>query len=153
MKITVKDEESARAGTRRRAPAIKSGEGIRFQKTITINRPVSEVYSFWRDFNNLPRFMKHLDSVTVEDNRISRWRIAQTEKNLLEWSSELIEDRANEIISWQSLPGADVDNAGSVWFRPATGNRGTFLKLALKYAPPGGKTAAKIDRLKQTIKT
>lgn len=135
-----------RVATRRRAPAVKSGEGVKFQKTITINRPVAEVYSFWRDFNNLARFMQHVNSVTPRDEKISHWKISPTEKHSLEWDAELIEDRANELISWQSLPGADVDNAGSVWFRPAIGNRGTVVKVALKYAPPGGKPAAKIAK-------
>lgn len=147
VKITVRDEESARVVTRRRVPAVKSGAGVKFQKTITINRPVAEVYTFWRNFDNLPRFMKHVESVSVRSGVLSHWAVNPNGKRLLEWDAELIEDRTNELISWQSLPGADVDNAGSVWFKPAVGNRGAVVKVALKYAPPGGKAGAAIGKL------
>jgi len=90
--------------------------------------------------------MNHLESVRTLDEKNSHW-VVENGGNTLEWDAELIEDRPNEIISWRSLPEADVDNAGSVWFKHATGNRGTVVKVALKYAPPGGKVAAKIAKV------
>ena len=128
-------------------PAIKSGEGIKVEESITINRPVSEVYSFWHDLKNLPRFMKHLKSVTVKDGTFSHWVCRRSKNDLVEWDAEVIEDRRDEIISWRSLPDAEIHNAGSVWFSEATGGRGTMLKVSLKYLPPGGKFGATIAKM------
>jgi len=147
MKITVMDDEARRPARARRHGGVKSGAGVKFQKTITVNRPVAQVYAFWRNFENLPRFMEHLESVDLKNDTISHWAIKTSEKHVLEWDAQIIEDRPNELISWQSLQGADVDNAGSVWFRPATGDRGTVVKLTMKYSPPGGKFGAKLARL------
>jgi uncharacterized membrane protein len=145
MKMAVMDEKMHRSRRpARSAGGVKSGAGVKFQKTITINRPVETVYSFWRNFENLPRFMKHLHAVTIKDETISHWTIKLAETVALDWDSELIESRVNEIIAWKSLPAADVDSAGSVWFRPAIGNRGAVVKVAMKYSPPGGKIAAKV---------
>jgi uncharacterized membrane protein len=145
--MTVMADETHPPARLRRGGGVKSGAGLKFQKTITVNRPVAEVYRFWRNFENLPRFMTHLESVNVKTDSLSHWAIKTSEKHVLEWDAQIIEDRGNELISWQSLSGADVDNAGSVWFRPATGNRGTVVKVALKYSPPGGKFGAKVAKL------
>jgi uncharacterized membrane protein len=131
----------------RRKPALKSGEGVKVERAITINHPVSEVYAFWRDLENLPSFMKHLDSVTVQDEQHSHWVVRRAENELAEWDAEIIEDRRDEIISWRSLPDAEIQNAGSVCFSEATGGRGTMLKVSLKYSPPGGKFGATIAKL------
>jgi len=127
--------------------SVPSDEGVRVDKAITIEKPISEVYSFWRRFENLPRFMRHLESVTVQDNLHSRWVVEAFGGKKLEWDAEIIEERNNEMISWRSLPGADVDNAGSVWFTPVPGGTGTVVRLEMKYVPPGGKTAVLISKL------
>jgi uncharacterized membrane protein len=127
--------------------SVPSDEGVRVDKAITIEKPVSEVYSFWRRFENLPRFMRHLESVTVQDDLHSHWVVKAFGAKKLEWDSEIIEQRDNEMISWRSLPGADVDNAGSVWFTPVPSGNGTVVRLEMKYVPPGGKTAASISKL------
>jgi uncharacterized membrane protein len=126
---------------------VPSDEGVRVDKAITIEKPVSEVYSFWRRFENLPRFMRHLESVTIQDHLHSHWVVKTFGGKKLEWDSEIIEQRGNEMISWRSLPGADVDNAGSVWFTPVPAGNGTVVRLEMKYVPPGGKTAAFISKL------
>lgn len=146
MKMAVGDEDSVALRIRRAGPAVKSGKGVKLQKTITVNRPVSDVFSFLRHLENLPRFMKHLESVRCNGGNISHW-VAEIGGLKLEWDAEAIELRQNEVISWQSLPAAQVDNAGSIWFRPAVGNRGTVVKVALKYAPPGGKAGAKVAKV------
>jgi uncharacterized membrane protein len=126
---------------------VPSDEGARVDKAITIEKPVSEVYSFWRRFDNLPRFMRHLESVTIQDDLHSHWVVKTLGGKKLEWDSEIIEQRDNEMISWRSLPGADVDNAGSVWFTRVPGGNGTVVRFEMKYVPPGGKTAAFISKL------
>jgi uncharacterized membrane protein len=148
MKTTVMDDEARRSRrTPRNVGGVKSGAGVKFEKAITINRPVEEVYNFWRNFENLPRCMKHLRSITPKSETLTHWVVKPTENSTLEWDAEIIESRANEVIAWKSLPKADVDSAGSVWFNPAIGNRGTVVKVALKYSPPGGKLGAKVAKI------
>ena len=127
--------------------SVPSGEGVRVDKTVVINRPVSQVYAFWNRFENLPQFMRHLQSVTVQDNLHSHWAVRTVGEKIMEWDAEIIERRENELISWRSLPMADVDNAGSVWFRPSAGGTGTELRVSLKYAPPAGKVGAMAAKL------
>lgn len=90
--------------------------------------------------------MKGVQAVTSNGGNITHW-VIKTNGMTLEWDAETIEVRPNEVLSWQSLPAADVDNAGSVWFRPAPGNRGTIVKVSLKYAPPLGKAGVKVSKL------
>lgn len=127
--------------------SLKSGEGLKLEECITINRSPNELYSFWRHLENLPRFMKHLESVTEESPGVSHWVMKTSRGKELEWDAQIIEDKPGEMISWQSLKGADVANAGSVWFTPAQDGRGTELKVSMKYSPPGGKLAATIAKL------
>ena len=90
--------------------------------------------------------MKHVHSVSSNGGNITHW-IIKIDSKTVEWDAETIEARANEVLSWQSLPAAEVDSAGSIWFRPAPGNRGTVVKVALKYAPVAGKATVKIAKL------
>lgn len=111
--------------------------GVRVDKTIIIAKPPEEVYQFWRNLENLPRFMGHLESVQEIDNKHSHWVAKAPAGYSVEWKAEIINEVENKLIGWRSLPGADVDNAGSVQFHPA-GSGGTELKIALQYNPPGG---------------
>jgi uncharacterized membrane protein len=117
------------------------------RRAITVNRPVEEVYGFWRDFQNLPRFMRHLESVTVTGDRRSHWKAKAPAGQSVEWDAETLEDRPNELISWRSLPGADVYNAGTVRFRRAPADRGTEVRVELEYKPPLGKLGSKVAML------
>lgn len=113
---------------------------IRVSKTFTINASPDEVYSFWRQLDNLPRFMRHLESVEPLGGRITHW-VARGPAGLrVQWDAEMIEDTPQRI-SWRSLERADVPNSGTVEFRPAPGDRGTELRVRLQYDPPGGKAA------------
>lgn len=116
--------------------------GIRVDKAITVDRPRDEVFRFWRDFTNLPRFMRHLNSVTVLDGKRSHWVASAPAGRKVEWDAELYNEVENEMIAWRSLPGADVQNAGSVLFKDATGGRGTVVQVELQYNPPGGTLGA-----------
>jgi uncharacterized membrane protein len=120
---------------------------IRLRTAITVYRPGEEVYRFWRNFENLPRFMDHLESVHETGERTSHWRAKAPADVSIEWDAEIVEERPNELIVWRSLPGADVENAGSVRFRKAPGNRGTEIILSVNYSPPGGVLVAKIAKL------
>ena len=125
---------------------VESGSGIKVKHSITVGRPIHEVYGFWRNFENLPRFMSHLQSVQVEGRR-SHWIAVGPANMRVEWDAETVEDRPEDLISWRSLPGGQVDTAGYVRFRPAPGDRGTEVMVEMRYDPPGGVVGASIAKL------
>jgi uncharacterized membrane protein len=127
--------------------SVPSDEGTKVEETITIYRPVAEVYDFWRRLENLPRFMRHLQSVTERDGLHSHWVIRALSGQTVEWDAEIIERRENEMISWRSTPGSDVGHAGSVWFTPVAGGQATRLRIDLNYVPPGGKAGAMLGKM------
>ncbi len=129
------------------AAAAAPARGIYVKKSITINRPPEDLYQFWHNFQNLPRLMRHLESVQVLDEKRSHWRAKAPAGMTVEWDAEIIEDRPNEEIAWRSLEGATVPNAGSVRFERAAGDRGTVVSVALQYDPPGGGIGATIAKL------
>jgi uncharacterized membrane protein len=130
-------------GTR---PAARRRRGIQVRKAITIDRPRDEVYRFWRNFENLPRFMQHLERVRVLDARRSRWTARAPAGASVEWTAELIDDQPNELIVWRSVDDATVPNTGSVQFTPAS-HGGTAVLVELRYQPPGGRLAAVVAKL------
>jgi len=135
-----------RAGMHSTREIMDNSNGIRVKSATTVGRPVAEVYGFWRNFENLPRFMTHLESVRTEGNR-SHWVALGPAGVRLEWQAEMVEDRPNELISWRSLPGGRVDTAGYVRFRSAPGDRGTEILVEMRYDPPGGVVGASIAKL------
>jgi uncharacterized membrane protein len=138
---------SARAGGRRSPVAsVERGEGIKVERSIVVDRPAAELYGYWRDFENLPRFMEHLESVLVLDDRRSRWTAKGPAGRNVEWEAEIHNEIPGERIAWRSLANADVDNAGSVHFRDL-GNGRTEVRVVLSYAPPAGRLGAAIAKL------
>jgi len=127
--------------------ALGMDKTIKVEKTVTINKPADELYRFWRSLENLPHFMKHLKSVTVISDKRSHWVANAPLGASVEWDADIIEERENEFISWASVEGADVDNAGFVRFKKAPGDRGTEVKVVMEYAPPGGVVASAIAKL------
>jgi uncharacterized membrane protein len=110
---------------RRPLVSVPYNQGIRVEKTVTIAKSPEALYRFWRNFENLPRFMENLVSVTPRSDKVSH-RVAKAPAGTtVEWDAEIINDQENQWIAWRSLPNADVDHAGSVRFRPAPGGRGT----------------------------
>jgi len=122
-------------------------DGIRVGKSIQVNCAPEDAYRFWRNFENLPRFMFHLETVKIVDDRRSHW-VAKAPAGLsVEWDAEIIEEIPNELIAWRSLEGSDVENSGQVRFERAPGNRGTIVRVALEYIPPGGAIGVAVARL------
>ena len=121
--------------------------GIRVDRSVTIGKPRADVYRFWRALENLPRFMKHLQSVQQMDERRSHWVAAAPANRTVQWDAEIINDVPDEMIAWRSLEGSDVDNAGSVHFKDAPGGRGTVVSVELQYNPPGGTVGAWVAKL------
>lgn len=122
-------------------------KGVKIQKSFTIQRSPEECYRFWHDFENLPRFMSHLQSVQkLGDNR-SRWTAKGPLGVNVSWEAEIRNDKPNELIAWKSVEGADINNAGSVRFRPGPNGRGTEVTVELNYEPPAGLIGATIAKL------
>jgi uncharacterized membrane protein len=119
---------------------------VHVEKSVTINATAKELYRFWRDYENLPRFLENLESVTELDETRSHWVANGPGGKKVEWDAEIYNDKENEMIAWRSLPGSDITNAGSVHFEEAPGH-GTYVKVVLNYNPPGGKAAALFARL------
>lgn len=122
--------------------SVHASGSVRVDEAMTINAPVEEIYNFWRNFENLPQFMRHLESVTKLDEMRSHWKAKAPLGMTVEWDAEIISEIPNELISWRSVEDADVANAGSVRFLPSTGGRGTVVKVELRYEPPAGKLGA-----------
>jgi len=120
---------------------------IHVERSTTINRTPAELYSFWRNFHNLPRFMLNLESVTPLGGNRSRWVATGPAGKRIEWDAEIYNEKENELIAWRSLPGSDVTNAGSVTFTRAPGGRGTRVTVTFNYNPPGGKPAVLLAKL------
>jgi uncharacterized membrane protein len=122
------------------------GRLVRAQ-SITVNKQPEEVYQFWRDFSNLPRFMSHLESTEVLSDKRSHWVAKAPAGKKVEWDAEITDDKPNELIAWRSLENADIDNSGVVYFRNAPGGRGTEVHVQIDYSPPGGPLGAEIAKL------
>jgi uncharacterized membrane protein len=114
---------------------------------VTVNRPRTEVYAFWRNLENLPQFMTHLKSVENLDGKRSHWVARAPAGVTIEWQAEIIGEQEDTFLGWRSLPGSDVDNLGMVYFRDAPGGRGTEVKVVMGYTPPGGVAGLAIARL------
>lgn len=127
--------------------AIPAGHGVKVEHAVTVNAPVDEVYKFWRSFSRLPEFMEHLREVKETDRTHSTWTARGPLGTSVSWDAEIIEDKPNQVISWKSLPGSDVDTAGSVHFGAVPGGRGTELRVSLKYDPPAGKLGSFVSKL------
>jgi len=121
--------------------------GIHVEETVTVMKEPAELYAFWRKFDNLPRFMAHLRSVTVKDEKTSHWVAKAPAGWTVSWDAEVINDEPDALIAWRSLGGATVDNAGSVRFVPGPEGRGTEVKVVVDYIPPAGRLGSVVARL------
>ena len=116
--------------------------GVHIEESVTVNRPINEVYRFWRNFENLPQFMNHLESVAQREAGVSHWVAKGPAGTRVEWDARIINEIDDKLIGWQSLEGSMVSTAGSVNFRETP--RGTEVRVHLQYSPPAGKVGAAI---------
>lgn len=119
---------------------------IHVQKSVTINKSQTELFQFWRNFENLPQFMNHLEAVTILDEKRSHWKAKAPLGFSVEWDAEATGEVENERISWHSVEGSEIPNSGVVEFLPTT-NRGTEVRVTLTYEPPAGKIGAALAKL------
>lgn len=118
-------------------------------RSVTINRPCEELYEFWRDFRNLPQFMRNVHSVAIQDETHSHWVIEAPAGKTVEWDSQITHDEPGRLIAWQSVEGASVRNSGKVEFLDSPDNRGTVVRVTLTYDPPAGAVGKLIAKLFQ----
>ncbi len=126
--------------------SVPANRGVRVDHTLVIDRPAEELFRIWRNLENLPRFMRHLESVRSSNGR-SHWVARGPLGYRAEWDALIIQERPNELIAWRSLPGSSVDSAGSVHFAPPPEQRGTEVKVELKYLPPAGRLGDWVARV------
>ena len=130
--------------------AEEGQRGIQVQRSVTVNKPRDELFRIWRNFENLPRFMTHLNRVDVDESTggtRSHWVAKAPFGREVEWDSEVTEERENEYIAWKSLPGSVVESMGAVEFREDPGGRGTIVSVNMEYHPPAGSMGAAIAKL------
>jgi uncharacterized membrane protein len=134
-------------GSEGRQIAIPHEQGVRVERSIIIRRPLSEVYRFWRNLENLPRFMEMLDSVRVLNDGVSRWTVTGPAGVKLTWDAVVINEQQNKLLAWRSKEGAQVANSGTVTFRPTADGQGTILNLKMEYIPPAGQVGNAVAKL------
>ncbi|MFG1722635.1 SRPBCC family protein [Micromonospora chalcea] len=158
-----------RAGSGPTIEGARRGGPMELTATTTVRKPPSEVYAFWRDLGRLPTFMAHLEEVRPTGDRTSHWSASAPFGKNVEWDAEIIGDVPGEKIAWRSTGNADVPNAGTVRFVPASDGVSTEVHVLLTYDIPGGaagKAVAKyfgeephqqldddLRRLKQVLET
>jgi uncharacterized membrane protein len=144
---------AARKATGRRlvpeSVAQRASEAIAaapIETALTIGKPRAELYAFWRRFENLPQFMRHLDEVTDLGDGQSHW-VGKTPLGFsVEWDAEIVEERQDQLISWRSLPGSQIHNAGTVFFEDHPTGRGTIVRVTMELASanPVGQAVGKV---------
>jgi uncharacterized membrane protein len=117
-------------------------------RSVTINRPVRELYDFFRDFTNLPHFMENVVSIDVVDAKLSHWVVKAPAGATVAWDARITQEEQDRLIAWTSEPGTDVANSGRIEFRDA-GPRGTVVTATIAYDPPGGVVGKLIAKMFQ----
>ena len=135
------------SGQRLRATQSSEAPAISVRQTITINAAPAELYGFWKNVENLPLFMEHLESVSKVNERVSHWVAKAPAGACVEWDAEVIDDQPERRLGWRTLPDSQVTHEGMVSFEPAIGGRGTVVRVEMLYVPPAGKVGVWIARL------
>jgi uncharacterized membrane protein len=121
---------------------LGGARGIHVEHSVLIHKRAAQLFRYWRNFEHLPKFMQHLESVAMREEGISHWVAKGPAGTTVEWDARIINEVEDKLIAWQSLTGSDVSTAGSVAFDETDGN--TVVHVHLQYSPPGGKLGAAI---------
>jgi uncharacterized membrane protein len=132
-------------GRPRPAVSVPHGRGVKVENSVLINKPPEELYRYWREFENLPRFMDNLISVTTQGPQRSHWVVKSIANAEISWDAEIVNDIPNELIAWRTVGDSDVDHAGSVRFEGT--ERGTRVKVTMEYRPPAGKIGVGVAKI------
>lgn len=139
------------AGLRRSQPPLAEPQGVHIKQSLTINRSPEEVYAFWRDLENLARYMPNVRSVQRHGHGRSHWVVKGPRGTVLKWDAQIAFERANEMIAWHTLPGGNVAHRGYVQFTPSSDNRSVEVQVALEYWPPGGEIGRLLGSLLSNV--
>lgn len=131
---------------RRERDGVPGNGGVRIEHTVEVHCPAADLYQFWRQIDQLPRILRHVESVEAIDEWHSHWVAQGPLGPPMEWDAEIINERENELIAWQSVHGADLKNAGSVRFESLSDDI-TRMKVCLELQPIGGSAALALARL------
>jgi uncharacterized membrane protein len=126
--------------------SVHHGEGIKVEHAVAIRRPAEDLYRFWRSIENLPTFMKHLESVRILNDGRFHWLVRAPGGKTVEWNAEIHNEIENELIAWRSLEGADINNAGSVHFRTLPDGL-TEVRVTMSFEPPFGRFGLEVAKL------
>lgn len=130
-----------------RAATVNARRAIKIERSVVVHRSREDLYTFWRDFSNLPRFMHHLESVTCQDDRRSHWIAKAPGGKIVQWDAEIVNDIPDSLIAWKTVGDPDVAHAGSVHFRPAEDGRATEVRIVLDYEPPAASMVTLVARV------
>jgi uncharacterized membrane protein len=126
--------------------AVRTGKGVKVTRACTIRKPAEELFQFWRNLENLPRFMQNIVSVHKISDVESRWTVKAPGGRTAQWDAVIFNEEPNRLIAWRTREGSDVPNAGSVRFEPQSDGT-TMVKVALEYEPPVGRFASFVAKL------
>jgi uncharacterized membrane protein len=127
-------------------PGVPDHTGRKIDTSILIARPPEELFRFWRNLENLPEFMENIEAVKILNDRLSHWTLRTPGGQRLEWDAEIVNEHRGEMLSWQTLPGADIQSAGTVRFIPVNHGAATRVRLVLEFHLPGGAVGAQLAR-------
>ncbi len=125
----------------------KDGDLAYVGRSVTINRPRSELFAFWRDFQNLPTFMENVEKIEFTGNDRAVWTIKAPAGTKVEIETEITEVVQDTSISWRSTEGSQIKTEGTVSFADAAGDRGTVVTADIGYTPPAGDLGRAIAKL------
>lgn len=129
------------------AKLLRDEGPVLVRESIAVNKTPEECYRLWRNFESLPQFLRHVESVTKSGERRLHWRVRAPMGMRVEWDAEITEDQANERIAWRSVEGSDIENRGEVRFERGPGGRGTMVRVELLYDAPGGRVGSMFAKL------
>jgi uncharacterized membrane protein len=121
---------------------LGGSRGVHVEHSVLIHKRAAQLFRYWRNFENLPKFMQHLESVAMREEGVSHWVAKGPAGTKVEWDARIINEVEDKLIAWQSLKGSDISTAGSVNFDENDGN--TVVHIHMQYSPPGGKVGAGI---------
>jgi len=132
--------QAAKALTGAGKMATNKKANIEIKSRVVINRPKEELYSYWRNLENLPNFMSHIQEIDEIDDKRSHW-VAEVPGGMghIEWEAEIVWEQENQLLAWRSLPDSEIENSGEVRFQDSGNRKSTIVETTISYRPQFGK--------------